>query len=63
MITGVESSTPVIWFSTPEGAHAESYALQGRPFDSELEPSVAMSTRPVPLLDWRWRIADEPLCM
>ena len=29
-------------FSTPDGTHTETYALKRRPFDSELEPSVAI---------------------
>ena len=51
MLTGVESSTPVIsFFFIPEGTRTETYALQGRPSEGELEPSVAMSARPVPFL-------------
>ena len=51
MLTEVEGSTPVIsFFSIPEGTHNETYALQGRSSEGELEPSVAMSARPVPLL-------------
>ena len=36
MLTGLESSTPVIEFSTPEGAHAEAYTIQWRPFTENL---------------------------
>ena len=43
-------STPVISFFIPQGDHAETYALQGLLFDSELEQSVTMSARLVSFL-------------
>ena len=50
MLIVVGSPSPVIRFVYPEGVHVEAYATRGRPFDIELEPSVTMSARPVPLL-------------
>ena len=50
MLTVVECATPVISFFIPQGDHVETYALQGRPIDSGLEPYVTKSARPVSFL-------------
>ena len=50
MLSGMESSTPVVQISTPVGANAETCALQVRPLDSDLEPAVRVSACPVSLL-------------